>query len=71
MTNGSDVMRQYLLALDREYAVPLPPEQTLQAWAGVKALGDNLTDAGAFEFKSGLLPAESATVARLTKEQAS
>ncbi len=35
------------------------------------ALGDKLTDAGAFVFKSGLLPAESATAARMSKEQAS
>jgi hypothetical protein len=71
MTNGSDVMRHDLLALYREYAVYIPPEQLQQAWAGVNAFGDKLTDTGAFVFKSGLLPAESATAARLAKEQAS
>jgi hypothetical protein len=71
MTNGSDVMRQYLLALYRDYAVPIHPEQTQQVSAGVSALGDKLTNAGSFVFKSGLLPADSATVARLTREEAS
>jgi hypothetical protein len=71
MTNGSDVMRQCVLALYHDYAVPIPPEQIQQAWAGIHALGDKLTDAGAFVFKSGLLQAELATAARLTKGQAS
>ena len=39
-----------------------PPEQTRQVWADVNALGDRMTDAGAFVFQGGLLPAESATV---------
>jgi hypothetical protein len=64
-------MTLYLLAPYREYAVPIHPEQTRQASAGVNASSDKLTDAGAFVFKTGLLPAESATVARLTREQAS
>lgn len=64
-------MAQYLLALDREYAVPNPPEQTLQVWPGVSALRDKLTDTGAFVFKTGLLPAESATAAGMTRGQAS
>jgi hypothetical protein len=64
-------MTQYVLALCRECAVPIHPEQTQQVSAGVNALGDKLTDAGAFVFKTGLLPAESATAARMTKEQAS
>jgi len=51
--------------------VPIPAEETPQAWAGVNALGDELTDAGAFVFKSAPLPAESATAARLTRKQAS
>jgi hypothetical protein len=59
------VMTQYLLALYRDYAVPIPPERTRQVWAGVNELGDRLTDAGAFVFKSGLQGgAESATVVR-------
>lgn len=57
-------MTQYLLALYRDYAEPIPPEQTRQVWADVNALGDRLTDAGAFVFQGGLLPAESATVVR-------
>jgi hypothetical protein len=58
------IMTQYLLALYRDYAAPLPPERTRQVWAGVNALGDKMTDAGAFVFKGGLLPSESATVVR-------
>ena len=58
-------MRQYLLALYRDYAVPLPPERSRQVWADVNALHDKMTDAGAFVFKSGLEGgAESATVVR-------
>lgn len=57
-------MTQYLLALYRDYAVPIPPEQTRQVWADVNALGDKLTGAGAFVFQGGLLPADSATVVR-------
>jgi len=64
-------MREYPLALCRELVVPIPAEETPQAWAGVNALGDELTDAGAFVFKSAPLPAESATAARLTRKQAS
>ena len=58
-------MTQYLLALYRDYAVPIPPERTRQVWAGVSELGDRLSDAGAFVFKSGLDGGpESATVVR-------
>jgi hypothetical protein len=58
-------MTQYLLALYRDYAVPIPPERTRQVWAGVSELGDRLRDAGAFVFKSGMQGgAESATVVR-------
>src|SRR5215467_16106241 len=58
-------MTQYLLALYRDYAVPIPPERTRQVWAGVNELGDRLRDSGAFVFKSGLQGgAESATVVR-------
>jgi hypothetical protein len=58
-------MTQYLLALYRDYAVPIPPERTQQVWAGVNELGDRLRDAGAFVFKSGMQGgAESATVVR-------
>jgi hypothetical protein len=64
MATGVIVMTQYLLALYRDYAVPSSPERTQEVWAGVNALGDKLTDAGAFVFKGGLLPAESATVVR-------
>jgi hypothetical protein len=65
------VMTQYPLAFYREYAVPIHPQQTQQVPAGVNVLGDKLTDAGAFVFRSGLLPAESATAAKMTREEAS
>jgi hypothetical protein len=59
------VMTQYLLALYRDYAVPISPERTRQVWAGVNELGDKMRDAGAFVFKSGLDGGpESATVVR-------
>jgi hypothetical protein len=59
------VMTQYLLALYRDYAVPVPPERSEQVWAGVGALGDRMTAAGAFVFKMGLQGGpESATVVR-------
>lgn len=57
-------MTQYLLALYRDYAVNIPPEQSQQVWADVSALGDKMTDAGAFVFQGGLMPVESATVVR-------
>jgi hypothetical protein len=58
-------MAQYLLALYRDYAVPVPPARSQQVWAGVNELGDKLDDAGAFVFKGGLQGgAESATVVR-------
>ena len=58
-------MTQYLLALYRDYASPIPAERTRQVWAGVNALGDRMTDAGAFVFKGGLQGGpESATVVR-------
>ena len=58
-------MAQYLLALYRDYAVPIDPERTRQVWSGVGALGDKLTDAGAFVFKGGMQGGpESATVVR-------
>ena len=58
-------MTQYLLALYRDYAVPISPERSQQVWAGVNSLGDKLTDAGAFVFKGGMQGgSESATVVR-------
>ena len=58
-------MTQYLLALYRDYAVPLSPERSQQVWAGVSSLGDKMTDAGAFVFKGGMQGGpESATVVR-------
>ena len=57
-------MTQYLLALHKADDDELSPEQTRQVWAGVNALADRMRDADAFVFKSGLLPAESATVVR-------
>ena len=58
-------MAQYLLALYRDYAVPIPPERKQQVWAGVSELSDKLEEAGAFVFKGGLQGGpESATVVR-------
>jgi hypothetical protein len=59
------VMTQYLLALYRDYAAPIPAEQTQQVWADVGALGERLTAAGAFVFQGGMNGGpESATVVR-------
>jgi hypothetical protein len=59
------VMTQYLLALYRDYGVPISPERTQQVWAGVNALGDKLEDAGAFVFKGGMQGGpEASTVVR-------
>ena len=58
-------MTQYLLALYKADDEPISPEKSRQVWAGVNALGDKMTDAGVFVFKSGLRGgAESATVVR-------
>jgi hypothetical protein len=58
-------MTQYLLALYRDYAVPISPERSRQVWAGVNELGDKLDVAGAFVFKGGMHGGpESATVVR-------
>ena len=58
-------MTQYLLALYRDYAVPISRERSQQVWAGVNALGDKLGDAGAFVFKTGMQGGpEAATVVR-------
>jgi hypothetical protein len=58
------VMTQYLLAIYRDYAVPVPPAVTRQKWDGVIALKDKMADVGALVFQGGLVPAESATVVR-------
>jgi hypothetical protein len=58
------VMTQYLLALYKADGDDFSEEQTRQVWADVNALGDRLTDAGAFVFQGGLLDAGSATVVR-------
>ena len=58
-------MTQYLLALYRDYAVPVSPARSQQVWAGVNSLGERMTDAGAFVFKGGMQGGpESATVVR-------
>jgi hypothetical protein len=58
-------MTQYLLALYKADDELISPERSQQVWAGVNALGDKMTDAGAFVFKAGLRGgAESATVVR-------
>ena len=63
-------MAQYLLAIHRDYAVPLAPEATGQKWADINALIDRMTDAGAFVFQGGLRGgAESATVVRQSGDE--
>jgi len=58
-------MAQYLLALYRDYDVPIAEERTRQVWEGVNELGEKLAKAGAFVYKSGLQGGpESATVVR-------
>src|SRR5215469_774194 len=58
-------MAQYLLALYKADGELIPPERSRQVWAGVNTLGDRMTDAGVFVFKSGLQGgSESATVVR-------
>jgi hypothetical protein len=58
-------MTRYLLALYRDYDVPISPDRSRQVWDGVSALIDKMSDAGAFVFKSGLQGGpESATVVR-------
>ncbi len=47
-------MAQYLLACYRADDDLIPPERTQQVWAGVQELGDKMTAAGVFVFKSGL-----------------
>jgi hypothetical protein len=47
-------MTQYLLAIRRDYTVPLAPEATGQKWADINALIGKMTDAGAFVFQGGL-----------------
>jgi hypothetical protein len=59
------VMTEYLLAIRRDYTVPLAPEATGQKWADINALIDKMTDAGAFVFQGGLRGgAGSATMVR-------
>jgi hypothetical protein len=58
------IMPQYLLALHKADDDELSEEEMRQVWAGVNELADRMTEAGAYVFKSGLLPAASATVVR-------
>lgn len=58
-------MTQYLLALYKADDERISAERSRQVWAGVNALGERMTDAGAFVFKAGLHGgSESATVVR-------
>jgi hypothetical protein len=57
-------MPRYLLALHKADDDELSEEEMRQVWAAVNDLADRMTDAGAYVFKSGLLPAASATVVR-------
>jgi len=58
-------MAQYLLALYKADDEVIPPERSQQVWAGVNELGDKMTEAGVFVFKSGLQGGgQSATVVR-------
>src|SRR5580704_1373876 len=61
---GVIVMPLYLLSMHKADDDNLSPEQTRQCWADVNALAGKMRGAGAFVFKSGLVPAESATVVR-------
>ncbi|HEY2506557.1 MAG TPA: hypothetical protein VGI58_08570 [Streptosporangiaceae bacterium] len=60
-------MTQHLLALCRRHAVPVPPGCTQHVSAGVSTLAG----AGACQYTTRLLPRESMTAARTTREQAS
>ncbi|HWG26519.1 hypothetical protein [Actinospica sp.] len=57
-------MAKYLLALYSADAERRSPDQVEKLWADVNALGEKLTEAGAFVFQGGLIGAESATVVR-------
>jgi hypothetical protein len=57
-------MPQYLLALHKADDDELSEDEMRHVWAGVNELAARMTDAGVFVFKSGLLPAASATVVR-------
>jgi hypothetical protein len=57
-------MAQYLLALYKADSDEPSAEEMRQCWADVNALGDKMTDAGVFVFKSGLRDSDSATVVR-------
>jgi len=62
-------MTKYLLALYRDYEVPLSAEGTAQRWDDVGALIGKMRDAGAFVFKEGMRGGpESATVVRQSGE---
>jgi hypothetical protein len=58
------VVTKYLLAMHKADSDNLSPEGVREVWAGVNALASKMKDAGVFVFKSGLQPAESATVVR-------
>jgi hypothetical protein len=58
------VMPQYLLAMHKADDDELSEEEMRHVWAAVSELADRMVAAGAFVFKSGLLPATSATVVR-------
>jgi hypothetical protein len=51
---------EYLLAVHHGDGFPLPPDEMEQSFADCAAFEAKLTDAGAFVFSGGLLPAESA-----------
>src|SRR5215471_8275374 len=58
-------MSQYMLAVHAAGAFPdLPVEEWQQSLNDTGAFNAKLTDAGAFVFAGGLVPAESATVVR-------
>jgi hypothetical protein len=59
------VMTQYLLAIHKADGEKRSKERTRQVWAGVVALNDRMTDAGAFVYQGGLHGGSvSATVVR-------
>jgi hypothetical protein len=63
-------MQQYLLSVYQPDGEPPPPEVLGPITAGLQAWRDELTAAGAWVFTVGLHPASTATVVRVTGNEA-
>ena len=60
-------MKQYMLAVHSVEGTPMPSQEEMQtAFAQVDKVNAELRSAGAWVFGGGLLPAESATVVRVS-----